>query len=260
MQDVASIIVPALGQGMQDAIVIDVAVNAGDKVRTGQLVAILESDKAVHDISAHRDGFVSAICARRGDRIKVGALIAELSDTPQCKPIEHGTYAANDGFRIRPYEADDFKDVFSLWQLNQPLASPAADQLSVEDAAFSLRNMLAVSPPFGVWVADIIEETGPNACKIQGYVGILPYKNNPTSRSLTAEVSLYTRDPTALLKPSMLLLNFANRIATERGMSFLLGMTSNQNDRAAKMLSACGYRHLGNAGRNRTSIWIFDCE
>lgn len=72
---------PDLGEGLQDAELIEWKVEEGDQVRTDQLIAIVETAKAVVELPSPQDGIISRLFAKPGDTVEVGAaLVAFDSD------------------------------------------------------------------------------------------------------------------------------------------------------------------------------------
>ncbi len=56
------------------------AVEEGDEVSTGDLVAVLEAMKMENNITAHRDGVVAGLAFSAGDSVQTGAVVATISD------------------------------------------------------------------------------------------------------------------------------------------------------------------------------------
>lgn len=59
-------------------VIIAVKVNAGDAVKAGQVVAILEAMKMENEIQAESDGTVTAVNVAKGDSVLEGAAIVTL--------------------------------------------------------------------------------------------------------------------------------------------------------------------------------------
>jgi 3-methylcrotonyl-CoA carboxylase alpha subunit len=53
-------------------------VNAGDSVRLGQVVLVLEAMKMEHAIRAPRDGMVTRLDHAEGDLVEAGTVLAEI--------------------------------------------------------------------------------------------------------------------------------------------------------------------------------------
>ena len=58
--------------------VVRVAVAVGDTVERGQLVCVVEAMKMENDITAHRDGVLTALIASPGMAVRVGDTLAEI--------------------------------------------------------------------------------------------------------------------------------------------------------------------------------------
>jgi biotin carboxyl carrier protein len=56
-----------------------VRVKAGDAVRKGQCLVILEAMKMEHEILAPRDGTVSSVLVTPGEQVKTRKLLVELA-------------------------------------------------------------------------------------------------------------------------------------------------------------------------------------
>ena len=59
--------------------ILDVKVKAGDAVKSGQLIAILEAMKMENEIFSPRDGVVAQVVAAKGSAVDTGAPIIVLS-------------------------------------------------------------------------------------------------------------------------------------------------------------------------------------
>ena len=63
---------PDLGEGLQEAEIVQWHVKAGDSVKTDQLLVSVETAKAIVDIPAPHDGVVAKIFGQEGDLLHVG--------------------------------------------------------------------------------------------------------------------------------------------------------------------------------------------
>jgi acetyl-CoA/propionyl-CoA carboxylase biotin carboxyl carrier protein len=59
--------------------VLDVRVQDGDEVRAGQVICIVEAMKMENEISAHRDGIVSALSVAAGEPVATGQVICVVT-------------------------------------------------------------------------------------------------------------------------------------------------------------------------------------
>jgi geranyl-CoA carboxylase alpha subunit len=66
-------------QATMDGAIIDVLVKAGQSVRQGDTLVILEAMKMEHPVKADRDGIVGEVHAGKGDQVKRSQLLVEIS-------------------------------------------------------------------------------------------------------------------------------------------------------------------------------------
>ena len=93
---VASVVVPAESQAVEvksaelraaakavvsplPGVVVDVKVAAGDAVKAGQTVAVLEAMKMENDILAECDGVVASVDVKNGDSVLEGAVLLTIN-------------------------------------------------------------------------------------------------------------------------------------------------------------------------------------
>ncbi|OWK46329.1 2-oxo acid dehydrogenase subunit E2 [Fimbriiglobus ruber] len=79
---------PALGDGIEAATVVNVLVKPGDAVKAGQAVIGVETDKASMEVEADVDGTVEVVHVKPGDKVPVGALILTLTGGAAVKTSE----------------------------------------------------------------------------------------------------------------------------------------------------------------------------
>ncbi|MFO1288013.1 MAG: biotin/lipoyl-containing protein [Rubrivivax sp.] len=69
---------PSLGSDMDDGVLVQWHVHAGDAVRKGQVVAVVDTTKAAIDVECWDEGTVHALVAEPGQRLPVGVTLAVL--------------------------------------------------------------------------------------------------------------------------------------------------------------------------------------
>merc|ERR1719502_704824 len=57
--------------------------SVGDKVEAGEVLLVVESDKADMDVESYEDGYLGAIITPEGESANVGAPVAIIVDTPE---------------------------------------------------------------------------------------------------------------------------------------------------------------------------------
>lgn len=77
---------PAGGAGTADdklaplgGVILEVAVKAGDSVKTGDKVAVIEAMKMKTVVSAHKDGTVSSVAVKEGDAVDAGQVLLSIT-------------------------------------------------------------------------------------------------------------------------------------------------------------------------------------
>jgi pyruvate dehydrogenase E2 component (dihydrolipoamide acetyltransferase) len=99
--------VPELGEGIDQATVIDVMVKPGDTVRAGQEVVEVETEKASMGVPISTAGTVGKVLVKRGDKVSVGTPLLELtteaaSDGKKKEPVQPKSNAAEKPAEEKP--------------------------------------------------------------------------------------------------------------------------------------------------------------
>ena len=74
------ITMPALSSTMTEGKVVSWAKNIGDKVEAGEVLLVVESDKADMDVESYDDGYLAAILTEEGESAAVGSSVAVIVD------------------------------------------------------------------------------------------------------------------------------------------------------------------------------------
>lgn len=80
-----NITMPQLSDSMSEGKLVEWKVKEGQKVKSGDVIADIESDKAVIEVQTFKDGIVKKLLLKEGDEAKVGATIAVI-DTDMKAP------------------------------------------------------------------------------------------------------------------------------------------------------------------------------
>lgn len=78
---------PDLGEGLQEAEVVQWLVAEGEKVSADQLVVLVETAKAVVEIPAPAAGLITRLAAETGAMLKVGQVLFEYTSTDQRESV-----------------------------------------------------------------------------------------------------------------------------------------------------------------------------
>lgn len=76
---------PALGAGMESGRVLEWHVRAGDVVHRGEIIALVETDKANIEVEVFEDGVVEELLVPEGAKVPVGTVLARLTSTPEAR-------------------------------------------------------------------------------------------------------------------------------------------------------------------------------
>lgn len=75
------ILMPALSSTMKEGKIVSWAKKVGDKVSSGDVLLVVESDKADMDVESFEEGYLASILVKDGDSAAVGAPVAALAKT-----------------------------------------------------------------------------------------------------------------------------------------------------------------------------------
>ncbi|HEX6584933.1 MAG TPA: dihydrolipoamide acetyltransferase family protein [Thermoleophilaceae bacterium] len=83
---------PSLGADMDSGVLLEWRVQPGDRVKRGDIVAVVDTKKAEIEIEVFEDGLVGALLVPVGERVPVGTVIAtiETAETPRPPPEPGG--------------------------------------------------------------------------------------------------------------------------------------------------------------------------
>jgi len=84
---------PALGADMESGTIVQWNVAAGSRVRRGDIVAVVETDKGAIDVEIFEDGVVREIVVPQGKKVPVGTVLATI-ESDQAEPAAVGAEPA----------------------------------------------------------------------------------------------------------------------------------------------------------------------
>ncbi len=73
------IVMPQLSDSMEEGTLVSWKVKEGDRVKVGDVIAEVESDKAIMEIQSFKEGKVDALLLKEGDSATVGTVIARIT-------------------------------------------------------------------------------------------------------------------------------------------------------------------------------------
>ncbi|MBO4322480.1 MAG: pyruvate dehydrogenase complex dihydrolipoamide acetyltransferase, partial [Clostridia bacterium] len=114
---IKKIVMPAAGQTTDAATVVSIKASVGDKVKRGDVLLEVETDKATLPIESVASGFVCEICVEEYQKIDAGTLLMEIGSEEDLAAAKSGKSAQAPAPEIKPEEApaaepdDDFAPV-----------------------------------------------------------------------------------------------------------------------------------------------------
>ncbi len=239
------VILPGLGQGLTDAVVIEVHVKSGQRIDPGSPLITYETDKAVHTLEADCEGMIVSSYVELGQRIRTNELLFEVAqdvDDWEHFAIPRERLEFPEKFIVRQSTPDDYSQMWSIWRSRQLETSAQLAEQETEDFKATFFQALDVQPPFGSWVASDSVSQHP----INGWVSILPFRNNPAVRMRHGEVSLYVADADSENGPAVLMLNYVVNRVPLSPLRQLWAFNRKSNLDSSRLLLACGFVQISN--------------
>lgn len=81
------IVMPKLGLTMEEGVLAEWHVAPGDKVTTGQILFVVETDKLATEVEAVSDGEIVELVAQAGETLPVGAVVARWTGAGALAPV-----------------------------------------------------------------------------------------------------------------------------------------------------------------------------
>jgi len=77
---------PALGADMEAGTLVEWLAKPGDRVKSGDVIAVVETQKGAIEVEIFQDGVVSNIVVPVGERVPVGTVLAQIAGAPGAPP------------------------------------------------------------------------------------------------------------------------------------------------------------------------------
>ena len=78
---------PALGADMEAGTLVEWLVKPGDKVKSGSIIAVVETQKGAIEIEVFHEGTIAEITVPIGQRVPVGTILAHIDDGTPPSPL-----------------------------------------------------------------------------------------------------------------------------------------------------------------------------
>jgi pyruvate dehydrogenase E2 component (dihydrolipoamide acetyltransferase) len=122
---------PSLGADMESGRVTEWLVKAGDEVKRGDIVAVVETEKSTIEVEIFESGVIEAIVVPAGDEVPVGTVLARVRSGASGSPEARGPVAASSG-SILPAEATPPAGRESATTAGPVVRSPVVRHLAAE--------------------------------------------------------------------------------------------------------------------------------
>lgn len=158
------ITMPKLSDTMEEGTILQWRIKEGDRVKKGQIIAEVETDKAAMEMEAFEDGVVSALKAEEGATVPVGTVIAvfegagkaesvtEVTGKPAAKPAEKPEEKREEKAEEMPVEKMPKRPAPSLER--GVSASPVARKIALEKG-LDLGRIRGTGPGGRIVLADV---------------------------------------------------------------------------------------------------------
>ena len=98
---------PDLGEGLQEAEIVEWHAAPGDQVKTDQVLVSVETDKAIVEVPSPRAGTIAKLVGKAGDIVSVGSVLVEFTDGDEAKAAAKPAGAKDSGTVVGAVETSD---------------------------------------------------------------------------------------------------------------------------------------------------------
>lgn len=98
---------PDLGEGLQEAEIVEWHVAAGDQVKADQSLVSVETDKAIVEVPSPRPGTIAKLVGEPGDIVAVGSVLVEFTEGDEPKAAAKAAGAGDKGTVVGAVESSD---------------------------------------------------------------------------------------------------------------------------------------------------------
>ncbi|MFN7955565.1 MAG: dihydrolipoamide acetyltransferase family protein [bacterium] len=188
---------PSLGADMAEGTVIEWKVRVGETVERGQIVALVETEKADIDVEIWEDGVVAEIMVEPGRKVPVGTVLLRLADAareplpvprpePRAEPVPLPS-AAPSPARVQPPPPPPPPPA-RLVPPSEPAArrvraSPAA-RAAARAASVDLAHVAGTGPDGAVLLRDLTQRSPPMTTPAEGGAPSPPAEAPRSDRAL----------------------------------------------------------------------------
>lgn len=158
---------PSLGADMEDGTLAEWLVKPGDRVKRGDVIAVVETQKGAIEIECFEDGTVERLDAELGQTLPVGAILAQIRADGEAEAAPSDMEAAQPGAAAAPgptpasppSKAAPAKPASAVPAGTGIAASPAARARAVE-LNIQLGSLTGSGPGGAIVLADVEAQSG----------------------------------------------------------------------------------------------------
>src|SRR5689334_19648969 len=88
------VIMPKMGDAMEEGTLVEWLKREGDKVKSGEVIGTIQTDKATLELEAPGSGVLSGLLIKNGETVPVGKAIAAVLREGEALPSGWGTGGA----------------------------------------------------------------------------------------------------------------------------------------------------------------------
>jgi pyruvate dehydrogenase E2 component (dihydrolipoamide acetyltransferase) len=176
---------PSLGADMDHGTIVEWLIKPGDLVHRGDILATVDTDKALMDIESFTDGVVSELLVEPGEDVAVGALLARIDGPAAAPSIEVRTPAAGDSPPRVPESAAQVRATADAKELEPRFASPPVRHLA-HQLHVDLERVRGTGPDGAITRADVDHAAAAAAGPIAG----APVRSSPRARKLAKDIGV----------------------------------------------------------------------
>lgn len=155
---------PDIGEGLEEGVIVQWHVDKGQKVKMGESLVTMETDKVVTEIPSPRDGVIAARYGSEGETIKVGAALVEI----ELNADEVGDSPIEDKPKVESVEEDGAGVVGTLEVAGNDFVLTASKEGVSEQKENKTRHTKALATPVARAMAkdmgidiNLVKGTGP---------------------------------------------------------------------------------------------------
>lgn len=202
---IKKIVMPAAGQTTDAATVTRIKVAAGDKVKRGDILLEVETDKATLPIESVATGTVVRICVSEFERIDAGSLLLEIGNDADYAAAQTADTAPAAPAAPAPAPAEEDDDFAPVSQVSAPAApapvpvapaAPAAPAASVR----AMPNAKAAAAELGIDLSTVTPANGQFIKKSDVTAAAAAKKPAPEAREVKIDPSVI---PTSVMRDSL---------------------------------------------------------